>query len=104
MALNKRLSIGDFYMMSRASDAFLGALNNIISQILGLQRMCTYAYDYVDFMKSKDFMPVSGDNNCENIEKFTIEFSHVYFAYPGSDKYVLEDVSLVIKSGEHLSI
>jgi ABC-type multidrug transport system fused ATPase/permease subunit len=103
-ALSKRLSIGDFTMMSAASSAFSGSLNSIISEILGLQIKCTYAYKFVDFMKSKDFMPASGENHCEDIEKCTIEFKNVYFAYPGSGKYVLEDVSLKIKSGEHLSI
>ena len=34
----------------------------------------------------------------------TIEFRHVSFKYPRSEKLVLRDINLTIKSGEHLSI
>lgn len=35
---------------------------------------------------------------------WSVEFRHVYFAYPGCDNYILEDISFKVEAGQHLGI
>ena len=104
LAINGNLSIGELTMATTASLTALSSLNAIITEVLELQKKCTYAYDYVSYMK-KENRAINGSRKVEdNNGKYEIEFKNVYFAYPNSENYVLKDVSLKISSGEHLSV
>ena len=37
-------------------------------------------------------------------KKHEIEFKHVYFKYPRSEKFILKDINLKITSGQHLAV
>lgn len=103
LVIRKMISIGDFSMLANANDTLGNAISNVIIQLQELQKKGSFIKEFIDFMEIEDYIP-KGNKKCKKQDKHTIEFKHVYFSYPGSDKYVLEDVSICIEAGEHLSI
>lgn len=67
-----------------------------------LMKRCNYAYEYVLFMEYPEAMP-KGTAHVKPGEH-RIEFRNVTFAYPGTDKKVLDGVNITVEPGEHLSI
>lgn len=104
LALTGSLSIGDFSMMAVSSSAFLNSLNSILKEILELQKKCSYAYEYVNFMKSNQYMNANGMKKINDVNKYVIEFKNVSFTYPEYDNETLKNISIRIQNGEHLSI
>lgn len=64
-----------------------------------------FAETYVDFMKLEQrkyegTIPVEKRRD----DKFSVEFEHVSFKYPGSDTYVIKDLNLSFVIGEKMAI
>lgn len=102
LAVTKAISIGDFSMCVSSAANLYHSLFNVVSSVQELRKRCRYAHRYLEFTAypaamTKGTKPVSKG-------KHTIEFSHVSFKYPRSENYVLRDVNIKIRSGEHLSI
>ena len=104
MALNGLITVGEFTMASSTSTVLLNAINRIISDSIELQKKCTYANNYVSYMNKQDGMNMGKNAKLHDKRNLTIEFKHVYFAYPNCKDYVLKDVSLKINAGEHLAV
>ena len=98
------LQIGDYSL-------YTGALTSIATNVATLISISATVYEgtlfidnLISFMKEKPSIvpsipePVSAEHGTPH----TIEFRHVSFSYPGSDKRVLDDVSLTIRPGETL--
>jgi ABC-type multidrug transport system fused ATPase/permease subunit len=73
-----------------------------MENVTELVKRCNYAYEYVKFME----YPTALEKGNVKVEKkqHEIEFRHVSFAYPGTDRKILNDVNIKIAPGEHLSI
>ena len=102
LAVTKAISIGDFSMCVSSAANLYHSLFNVVSSVQELRKRCRYAHRYLEFIAypaamTKGTKPVSKGEH-------TIEFSHVSFKYPRSENYVLRDVNIKIRSGEHLSI
>ena len=102
LAVTKAITIGDFSMCVSAAGTLYWSLYGIVSGLQDITKKCAYAHRYIEFMRfpaamEKGTKPVSQGEH-------TIEFRHVSFKYPRSEKLVLRDINLTIKSGEHLSI
>ncbi len=102
MALTKAISIGDFSMCVGAAGTFYWSLYNIVNGIQEINKKCAYAHRYIEFIEYPAAMP-KGDKPVKPGEHI-IEFVHVSFKYPCSESFVLRDINITIKSGEHLSI
>lgn len=102
LVISAKLTIGLFTQTIEASGALDATINGLVWNIQEIIKRCNYAYEYVLFMN----YPEAIEKHHDNVDKelHTIEFKHVSFAYPNSDKKVLEDVNIVIKPGEKLSI
>lgn len=94
--------IGDYSL-------YTGALNSVANGAARLIRIVVVIYEgtlfienLIDFMKQKkSIIPIS--DNGLSVEKgvpHTIEFINVSFAYPGSDKKVLDNINIKICAGE----
>lgn len=103
LAIYKYITIGTFTMLITLSSNFGTAVNAIITQMQELLQKSYYVDEYVKFMNLPDTR-CKGERSCIIDGEHTIEFRNVYFAYPKSEKYILENLSITIKSGEHLSI
>lgn len=102
LALTGRITIGDFSMCVAAASSLYWSLFNIVNGFMDISRRCNYAHTYLEFLAYPAAME-KGDK-CVQKGEHEICFSHVSFKYPRSEKYVLRDINLTIRSGEHLSV
>lgn len=95
-------SIGIFTQMISTAGALDATLGGLVWNIQELMKRCNYAYEYVLFMEYPEALPKGKEKVDKKDHK--IEFKNVSFAYPGTDKKVLDGVNITIEPGEHLSI
>ena len=102
LAVTKAITVGDFSMCISAAGTLYWSLHGVVSGIQNINQKCAYAHRYIEFMR----FPAAMKKGTAPIKtgEHTIEFRHVSFKYPRSEKLVLRDINLTIKSGEHLSI
>lgn len=103
LAIKKSISIGDFTMYLNACDTFGSSADTLLSQWQELIKKSFFMLEFVTFMSIREHLYL-GDIECDLTEIPTIEFKNVSFAYPGSDKLILQDISFQIKPGEHVAI
>ena len=96
------IQIGDYSL-------YTGALTSIATTVSGLISVSAQVYEgtlFIDnliaFMKEKPTVvpSVSEPEHIEMGKPHTIEFKNVTFAYPGTDKPVIKNVSLKFRPGE----
>lgn len=98
------------------------AIRNIVNSYLEMNYTSSVLKFYIDFVESvavedNEFDSSAAENGLsdnitleeiENIltdfNKCEIEFKDVSFKYPNTEKYILKNVSVTIKSGEHVAI
>ena len=95
-------TLGVFTQVTASADTLLSTLNGIAQNITELLKRTNYAYEYVIFMNYPQAMS-KGDKPVPAGEH-RIEFRNVSFAYPGTEKKVLDGVNLTVEKGERLSI
>ena len=95
-------SLGIFTQMVGAAESLFNTLGGIAYNITELLKRSNYAYEYVVFMNYPEAMS-KGDKPVPAGEH-RIEFRNVSFAYPGTEKKVLDGVNLTVEKGERLSI
>ena len=102
LAIRKVIGVGTFTQLIAAESGLDNAIGGMVQNVTELIKRCNYAYEYVIFM---DY-PEALSKGTRPIEKkpHEIEFRHVSFTYPKTDRKVLDDVSIKIAPGEHLSI
>lgn len=102
LAVTRVITVGDFSMCVSAAGTLYWSLYGVVSGVQNINQKCAYAHRYIEFMRFPAAME-KGEKSVKQAEH-TIEFRHVSFKYPRSEKLVLRDINLTIKSGEHLSI
>ena len=75
---------------------------SIVDNIAATVKACGYAYEYLKFDAISDRM-IKGDKPVSDGEH-VIEFRNVSFKYPRSENYVLRNINITIRQGEHLSV
>ncbi len=105
--LIKRLSehtllIGDATYYISVYAQFNNAMNNLIDILIYMEYSYKNMSTVREFLQMMPDVPRKGDI-VPTYQK-SIEFSHVSFKYPGSDRYVLKDCSFTIKSGEVIGL
>lgn len=68
-----------------------------------------HCQEYLDFIgegedKKKYCHEQDGQRLMQIPEDYTIEFEHVSFRYPGSEEWVLKDINITLKKGEHFAV
>ena len=102
LAVRRLISIGIFTQIIETVGALDATLNGLVWNVQELVKRCNYAYEYVLFMKYPEAMEKHQDPVKEGLH--TIEFRDVCFAYPGTDKQILDHVNIRIRPGEKLSV
>lgn len=102
LVITGRISIGIFSQMLSAGSILHSSLQGFIMNITEFIKRVNYAHEYVLFMNYPPAIE-KGMRHTEEIAH-TIEFRNVSFTYPGSDVKVLDDISVTLQQGEHLSI
>ena len=102
LAIRKVIGIGTFTQLIAAESGLENAISGMVYNVTDLIKRCNYAYEYVVFMDYPEAL-TKGTRPIEK-KQHEIEFRHVSFSYPKTDRKVLDDVSIKIVPGEHLSI
>lgn len=99
----KYIGIGSFTMYVAAAVNFSTVISDFSTTFISLRQMSKLLETYLEFeqIESKNS---AGYKRTDNVNKYNIEFKNVSFKYPRSNDYTLKNVSIIIKSGERLSI
>lgn len=102
LAILGKISIGTFSQMLSAGGTLHQSMQTLIGSVQEIIKRTNYANEYIKFMN----YPAAIEKGTKHIENkpHTIEFRNVSFTYPNTDVRVLNDVSITIKQGEHLSV
>ncbi len=102
LAMKKVLTLGDFSMCVSAASTLYWSLFNMVRGVQEVTKKCNYAADFLTFLDYPAAMP-KGEKETKQGEH-VIEFCNVSFKYPRSENFVLQNINLTIRSGEHLSV
>jgi len=102
-AANGRISLGSFMMYISAITSFSTAIRQIINAIVEIKAYDMY-YDNLDAYINIPSMMRTGTKEIPSNRAHTIEFRNVSFQYPGSEYFVLKNVSISLYAGEKLLI
>ncbi|MGM9967738.1 MAG: ABC transporter ATP-binding protein [Rummeliibacillus sp.] len=100
--INESITIPDFTMYFNAVTAITLALSKVIGDVGEYNRFKVFLGDFSELYK-----PIEAENNSKGesiLKKGIIKFENVSFKYPGTEKYVLKNVSFVIQEKEKLAI
>lgn len=100
-AFAPKITIGDFSLYAAAAVNFSMHIREAISRIFDLNNQVHFIEPIETFMLLSDEQQ-SGTDVLDHLR--TIEFKHVSFRYPGTERWILRDVSFAIKQGERISI
>lgn len=103
MVIEKRISIGDFTMLSTAVTAIVASMNTVLKNILEVRKICGYTDKYIRYVEGNNY-DEKGDKIADASNGIVIEFKNVSFRYPGSSSFALKNINAVIENGEHLSV
>lgn len=98
----KIISIGDaVYYMSLFHNLYNSTVSLI--RIISSSNAAFVRLNAVkEFINQKPMVQKNGVLTLDKIQK--IEFSHVYFRYPGKENYVLEDCSFTMEAGQQIGL
>lgn len=100
--LSSGIGIGDLTMYVSSAVNFSSAVIALGTAVVTIIQMLAYLEPFVELMQVPDEEKVQGDKKLEEVD--TIEFEGVTFAYPKTDKKILDDISFKINKGEKISI
>ncbi len=105
MAIAGIISIGNVVTYAASILKFTDAVGSMAFFMNHLKRNAVFAGDYVAYMnlpqrKHEGMIPVEKRRD----GRFSVEFDHVSFRYPGSESYVLQDLNLKFEIGRKMAI
>ncbi len=102
MFFDGRIMIGDYSLYTGAIGSIATAVTSIIGVSAGIYEGTLFIDNLISFMEEEQtIVPIK--ETPERVERnaaHTIEFEHVSFRYPGTDRDVLYDVNLRFRPGE----
>ena len=98
------ITVGYMTISVSAANQLFNTLNSFSQMYLNLYRTSTKVTKYIDFMKISRYQCQTGDMEPQWDLNSEIEFKNVSFCYPGSDRMVIDNLNIIIKSGEKLAI
>ncbi len=98
--------IGDYSLYTSALTNLAGCISTLVASIAAIYEGTLFIDNMMVFMKEKTTVVPRLDPPAvpQKGAKHTIEFRHVYFRYPGSDRDVLHDISFVLRPEETVVI
>ncbi len=96
------IDISQLTMLVSAYATFNEAFYKLFYSIFDFRFIAEYQNSFIDFMELESHKKSGHKKVPQTIT--TIEFKHVYFKYPRTDNYVIENFNLKIKPNERISI
>jgi ATP-binding cassette subfamily B protein len=101
--LQGQITIGDFTFYQGRFLNFSGELDFLLGRFLDLYD-CAIYIGYVKNILKLEPVIKSGDKKIKTEKPPKIEFQNVYFKYPKTDKYILENINLTIEPGQEIAL
>lgn len=99
-----KITLGAVTFQMRALDSFSGALDSVLGSVSFMNEFAIKMKDLITVFEMKPSVK-DGHVKLEYLDTPpSIEFRNVYFKYPKSKKYVFEDLSFKINSGEEVAL
>lgn len=95
------ISIATFTLVFNSTDKLVNLIQAVSKSISGLNTANAHLSPWKDYIDLKEFKN-TGNRKADELE--SLEFRNVYFSYPNTDRFILEDVSFKIEKGEKISI
>lgn len=101
-----RYQIGDYSLYTGALTSISGAVTTLITTSATIYEGTLFIDNLLSFLKEKRYTvartaePLIPARGVPHV----IEFSHVSFAYPGTEKPVIDDLCLTLRAGETLAL
>lgn len=99
------ITIGSVVTYAASIIRMTSAMAEMMLRMARLKNIGHYVNDYIEFMdleKKKYEGTIPMEKRRDN--KFSVEFEHVSFKYPGSEEYVIRDLNLSFVIGERMAI
>lgn len=99
------ITIGSIVQYAGSINQFMSGSKDVLTSINRIINNNQYLQLYIDFLnikneKHRGTLPVEKRSD----DEYEIEFKNISFKYPGTDIYVLKNVSIKLKIGERLAI
>ena len=97
-----RISLEQFTVLLGGVESFISSFKAIFASIFNIKMALFHLEPFSEFLLLEE----DGiENQGDQVQDFkSLKFDHVTFAYPGSDRKILDDISFEIKNGEKISI
>lgn len=104
-ALIGAITIGNIVSYAGCIMQFITSFAELLTNISGLRVNNQYLEELLEFLelepvKEQGTLPVEKRRD----ERYVIEFRHVYFAYPRTKNYVIEDLNMTFNIGEKMAV
>lgn len=103
LAATGKLSVSDFIFYFGIITGFSNWIVSLVYCISSLERCCNQCSRYREYVEGDSFEHQSTNNNTPTAVD-SIEFKDISFAYPQSDKTVLNNISFKVTKGENIAI
>ncbi len=97
------VQISKFIMYLTAASLFSLMMNEITEDFANIHREFAYCKDTIGFL-DMNLITDESDKSYAPSTSISVEFEHVSFKYPSSEKYVFEDLSFKIGPSEKLAL
>ena len=99
----RKITIGSFQLFLRSLRSAEENLGGLVNSLLDIYENYIYVSDLVWFL-NLDSETKKNDLKSLSVNKFGIRFKNVWFKYPRSKKWILENIDFVIKPGEKIAL
>ena len=95
------MNLGDYSLYTGALTSITTHVNTLVSATATIYEGTLFIENMRLFMRERaSIVPSLPTPAVPHRGRHTIELRHVSFSYPGTDRYVLQDISLTLRSGE----
>jgi len=101
-----KLKVGNYSLYTGALNSVTNGLNSLISSTSTVYEGTLFIDNLMIFMEEKPTILVAGKKKAE-VKRHTpheIEFRHLSFRYPGTERYVIKDLNATIKAGSTIAL
>lgn len=95
------MDLGNYSLYTGALTSIIAYVNTLVTATAAVYEGTLFIDNVIAFMQEEKTVVATATPAALPVRgAHTIEFSHVSFAYPGTDRLVIDDVSFTLKSGE----
>lgn len=104
LVLNGHIELGTIVAFMMYIRLFTQPMSQIAQAMQSMQSAAAAGERVFEFLEETEMEDESGKKETETVAKGLVEFDHVRFGYPGSDRIIIHDFSAVAKPGQKIAI